>query len=820
MSPSMKSANLVGMGSRVLEVERLLAMDTLDDTRIIGLWGMGGVGKTTLAKACYERITSSNKGIKHLFVPNINENCETHQSVEEIVRKLYSKLLSENNIDREDLDINYRLGRLSHLRVFIVLDNVETLHQLEQLALGHVFNINKVFAVGSRILVTTRNRKVLQNAMAKIYNVECLNDEESIRLFSLHAFKPDFPQDNWTDKSRLATLYCKGNPLALKILGGALFGEDMHYWKSFLSGLRQTGKLEIHDILRKSYDKLGEVEKRIFLDVACLLQRVSRSRLIEYMETMYPSSYANVKDLIDRSLLTCVSSENEEKIVVVHELLKEMAWNIVNEEPKLGKRSRNLVVIPNISNSLNLEELILHGCERLVEVPSYVQQLTKLITLDLSGCRNLKRLPLKLDSKFLKHVTMFSCRKVTHCPEIISRELVLFNLLDTSLKELPNAIYNVKQDGELFVSCKNITKFPAITTSLKCFSLRDTSITEIDLHDYQHHHQTCSEILLPKFQNLQFVNNRQLKSLPKSILWNMVSHELFIEGSLLIETLPEISEPVSTGLTDLCISQCGSFKSLPSSIGNITSLKLLYLSEVGVKSLPSSIQELRELHSITLNECKSLETIPSSICKLLNLKDLYMNGCESIRYSPELPPNLVKLDLSGCKSLQALPSNTGQLLHLDQIHFKECPQLDKTGIVENFIDWATLSPVTQIGFFKYREVVCSRSELPDWLPYISKNLKEENCSVKVELPLPNDSDQPMVMKGIAFGLVFSADFYHSSLRLRCDCKVDNTIVAYWRSNFIDLCSGDNSSEVLLLVYYNKHSSRRMRAMESEEEEEE
>nr|AAK28808.1 resistance-like protein P3-A [Linum usitatissimum] len=938
MSPSINRNNLVAMGSRIFEVERLLAMDKLDDTCIIGLWEMGGVGKTTLAEACYDRVTSSNKGIKHLFVRNVNEICEKHHGVEKIVHKLYSKLLDENNIDREDLNIGYRRERLSRSRVFVVLDNVET---LEQLALGYVFNLSKVFAAGSRIIITTRNKKVLQNAMAKIYNVECLNDEESTRLFSLHAFKQDRPQDNWMGKSRLATSYCKGNPLALKILGGALYGEDIHYWRSFLTGLRQPGNLGIENILRRSYDKLGKEEKKIFMDVACLLYGMSRSRLIDYMATMYSSSYVRVKDLIDKSLLTCVSSKNEDKIEV-HDLLKEMAWNIVKEEPKLGKRSRlvdpddvhkllstsevknwstsivnlfkgivmviprrkrrkvtdmhekgydpleehrttegicldlsgtkemclkanafegmnsltflkfespeikyphyplknvktkihlpyyglnslpeglrwlqwdgypskslpakfypqhlvhliirgspirrcwegydqpqlvnlivldlrycaNLIAIPDISSSLNLEELLLCRCVSLVEVPFHVQYLTKLVTLDINYCKNLKRLPPKLDSKLLKHVRMKNL-EVTCCPEIDSRELEEFDLSGTSLGELPSAIYNVKQNGVLRLHGKNITKFPGITTILKRFKLSGTSIREIDLADYHQQHQTSDGLLLPKFHNLSLTGNRQLEVLPNSI-WNMISEELFICSSPLIESLPEISEPMST-LTSLHVFCCRSLTSIPTSISNLRSLISLCLVETGIKSLPSSIQELRQLFSIDLRDCKSLESIPNSIHKLSKLVTLSMSGCEIIISLPELPPNLKTLNVSGCKSLQALPSNTCKLLYLNTIHFDGCPQLDQAipgEFVANFLVHASLSPSYE------RQVRCSGSELPKWFSY--RSMEDEDCStVKVELPLANDSpDHPMI-KGIAFGCVFLRllllDEYGMSLRGR------------------------------------------------------
>ncbi|CAN1192032.1 Disease resistance-like protein DSC1 [Linum perenne] len=706
MSPSIKSANLVGMGSRILEVERLLDMDTLDDTRIIGLWGMSGVGKTTLAEACYKRIISSNKGIKHCFIGSISEKCGKWHGVEGIVNELYSRLLSENCIDRPDLDISYRRGRLTRLRVFIVLDDVETPSQLEQILLGDVImNPAELFARGSRIIVTTRDKRVLDYAKAMIYNVAGLNGIESIELFSLRAFRQHQPPHDWVDLSRLAASYCVGNPLALTILGGTLFGQDQHYWRSFLSELKLIQNLSVHDILRRSYDKIGAEEKKVFLDVACLLCEISRSQLIAYMATMYPSAYAKPQ------------------------LVNLMVLNL--------SYCRNLIAIPNISCSSNLEEFRLRECESLVEVPSHVQYLTNLITLDLSFCLNLKPLPPKLDSKLLKHVLMTNCLKVTRCPEINSRVL-------------------------------------------KKYGLSHTSIREMDLHDY-HHHQSSSDLVLPRFEELHLYGNSQLKSLPKSV-WNMVSDGLVIDGSPLIESLPDVLEPVN-GLSRLFISNCGGLKSLPSNFGNIKSLKRLYLLETGIRSLPSSIQELQQLTSIDLRCCKSLVSIPNSILKLSKLSSLFLKGCVSIRYFPELPPNLKDLNLSGFKSLQALPSNTVGPDSTCQTR-------------ANFLAHATLGSVHQCN------IVCSRSEIPDMFTYKSENPKgDEDCSVKVELPLLKDSDQPMI-KAIAFGVVIfpQPDYHHR--RMGCECEVGNTTVASWSFNIWVSGVNESLSKKLWLAFDN------------------
>ncbi|CAN1255557.1 Disease resistance protein RPS6 [Linum perenne] len=228
----------------------------------------------------------------------------------------------------------------------------------------------------------------------------------------------------------------------------------------------------------------------------------------------------------------------------------------------------NLITIPNISSSSNLEELVLSGCTSLVEVPSYVQYFTKLITIDFSYCPNLKHLPPKLDSKLLKHVRM-SYLNVTHCPEINSRELEELNLDKTSLLELPSAVYNVKQNGDLYLYGKNIINFPAITR-LRTLLLKHTSIRETDFSD-DDDHQTSSVLAQSRFRALYLHENSQLESMPNSIQKLSSLTKLIMVGCESIRSLPELPPNVCT----LELSGCKSLQALPSNTGNLMKLGIL-----------------------------------------------------------------------------------------------------------------------------------------------------------------------------------------------------------------------------------------------------
>ncbi|CAN1356413.1 Disease resistance-like protein DSC1 [Linum perenne] len=850
---------------------------------------------------------------------------------------MYSTLLSQNNLRLIDLDVDHRRERLSRLKVVVVLDNVDTTVQLEKLLLGEILDPAKLFGPGSVIIITSRNREVLYHAKARIYNVEAFDYSESLELFSLHAFRQRYPSDDLMHLSRLAVLYCKGNPLAIKVLGGALFDKKKEYWKSFFHGLEKISKPEIHDVLSTSYHALKGEEQSLFMDVACFTFDATKDRLIKYLATTYESAYSLVEDLINKSLLASVLSNNEgHEVIIVHDLLKEMAWNIVKAEPvpsrlqnpvdvcklfaiaaskKCGKtiqsldldilkarnelclgakafegmdslrllsiygganlvpdklrlvdgrldtlpnelrvlhwigfpskclpakfdpeklvklvlsHSRiercwegvqpnlvhlitldlshclNLRAIPNLSVCKQLENLLLKGCKRLVELPPCVQYLDKLVELDLSDCPNLKRLPPKLNSKFLEYFYMSNCPNVTFCPEINSSEgLQVLDLEETPVRELPSAIHKVKEGGTLRLCGKHISSFPRISTSLKLFRLCHSMITKMDVRDDD---CSSSELLLPKFDQLELVENYQLVSLSNSI-WDVVKYKLEVESPL-IESLPDISYPIND-LTDVQIINCWNLKSFPSGINHLRSVLSILFIGTSIKSLPSSIHLLDNLRHLILFGNFSLESIPDNIHQLAKLELLDLHICTKIRYLPQLlPPELKDLDLSRCKSLQALPTNIGKL-NLRRLEFDNCPQLDyklADKIAAYFHSRAMMSQLDVKSNVKY-----SGSELPQWC---SSNGSGANC--EIELPPPSANNE--LATGIAFGVVFSLDPTEVVLKMECDIVTECTTVATFSSSlfWIENESDVASSDYVYLWFDNKLSSETKKAMEDEE----
>jgi hypothetical protein len=196
------------------------------------------------------------------------------------------------------------------------------------------------FGGGSRIIITTRNKRLLIEhdvAEARIYEAKELNDDEALQLFCWKAFKEDHPPKDFVELSKKFLNYAKGLPLALEVLGSSLYCRNVYAWKSTLSKLKEIPDEEIHDKLQISFDGLSELEKKIFLDIACFFKGgVNKDHVEDILESFGYHPKIGIDNLINKSLITIKTTH-----LWMHDLLEEMGRKIVrceSEEP--GGRSR------------------------------------------------------------------------------------------------------------------------------------------------------------------------------------------------------------------------------------------------------------------------------------------------------------------------------------------------------------------------------------------------------------------------------------------------------------------------------------------------
>ncbi|KAK8577114.1 hypothetical protein V6N13_122109 [Hibiscus sabdariffa] len=317
---------LVGIGQKI----RILRLIEQEDSRVIGLWGPGGIGKTTLAEAVYNEI--SPKFDACYFLQNVREKIEK-QGMESLRNEFLSKLLNEKEIriDTPNIGSSFTQQRLKNKKVFVVLDDVDHSDQIIYMGIKH-------FGHGSKIILTSRDRKVHKHGGAdKIFVVNKLNENESLQLFSTFAFKLLNPTAEFRDLSYEFLKYAQGSPLALKVLGSQLHKMSRTDWESEVDMLKEYPQPEISKLLKRSFHGLDDLEKNIFLDIAIFFKGEPKEDVEAILSSCYKGAVRGISNLIDKCLLDIIPTQR----ISMHDVLEEMGKDIVLQEPKNpGKRRR------------------------------------------------------------------------------------------------------------------------------------------------------------------------------------------------------------------------------------------------------------------------------------------------------------------------------------------------------------------------------------------------------------------------------------------------------------------------------------------------
>ncbi len=242
----------------------------LEKVSIIGLVGMGGIGKTTLSKKIYHLIYKQYDKCSYLEDVKLRH-------LRDVQKQLLHDLCDKDK-DVNDDDLN-NIKRVTTLKkVLVVIDDVgttETLIALHDLLVNGEKEKNK-----SKIIVTCRNWQILENHVNEVgkVDVNLLEERQAKRLFMFHAYGVDKKmKPNFNVITNEIVKACGGLPLSIEVMGRFLNTKHcLQIWKEALWKLSAAEALGggrenevLWNKLKISYDDLEEEEKHMFLDIAC-----------------------------------------------------------------------------------------------------------------------------------------------------------------------------------------------------------------------------------------------------------------------------------------------------------------------------------------------------------------------------------------------------------------------------------------------------------------------------------------------------------------------------------------------------------------------
>ncbi|CAN1730831.1 Disease resistance protein L6 [Linum perenne] len=659
---------LVGIDFHVEEVMRLLSLDSHSASeKIVGIHGMGGLGKTTLAKAVYNKVSMQ---FDHCcFLENIRETLSKNDGELTLQNRIISEILPSDSKPARDVSDGIRIirERVRRYRLLIVLDDVDERFQFQ-----NIFGKLGDFSMDSRFLITTSLIRI--NEKDQFWMHDHVRDLGRAIVCEENNQNPYKRSRIWSNRDAINMLKSREGTDCVEVLRVDMKGED---FVLTVKEFKQFSRLRYLEVLNG----------RLAGNFKGILPCIRWLRL--YRCKSFPTGL-NLQKMAVLNLEDCSVRDDWS------------GWNEIKAASKLKAVNlslcRDLEQVPDLSNCRGLELLDFYGCQKMQG------------ELDIGNWENLR-------------VLAVNCTLITKLKGEIKllQNLRKINASHSGLVEMPAGISNMPDFTEMLPNglktlALSSSYIPALPSSLKTLDLslsRDlhtlpslsnlTTLTVLRLHCVGIHEiPGLGDLKL--LATLDIVSSSNLGNLDG--LENLVLlEELIVETCDRLKTLPSLAS--LTKLHKLQIKSCWALKEvhgvgeLRESLSHLDMRGRLTLT--GIDAL-HSIKKLETLSLMRQQSSKSsLKQFPH-LSSMKNLRELAIIYCVDLVKVAGLDTleSLEVLDMKGCKSISKLPDLSG-LVKLKEINFSGC---------------TLLTEVKGLGRLESLEVICmnfceSIQELPN-----------------------------------------------------------------------------------------------------------
>ncbi|CAD6255967.1 unnamed protein product [Miscanthus lutarioriparius] len=614
---------LIGRDGEKQEIIKLLSANTNnDEIVIVTICGLGGMGKSTLAKQVYN--DAQFKMYDHRIWVYVSKDFNLNKIGRSIISQLPSQGGPQNmgiqQVINQCLE-NLLLGK----KVLIVLDDLweEKMTELDKLRRMLQVKGSKV-----DVVVTTRKEQIARKlSTGEPYKLRPLEDDicwEIIKRSSRFELKPN--KENMEQIGLDIAKKCGGVPLAAQVVGSMLQKIDD------LSGWIEINSSDIWNISSEDNDVLPSL-------------KLSYERMPPQLRvcfsycSIFPKGHNIVGDDLAQQWIALDFTEQSK----AKEYIKQL----------LGMSFLHVSKLPSTSR----EQVVRYTMHDLVHDLARLTMDDKLIDFNAQQ-RNTR------GQKYCRYSLLKNYDQTIKLASILPSKIRALRFSDSGELHIQSGAFS-------FANCLRILDFSECSGILLPASIGKLKQLRC-LIAPRMQNESLPECIteLGKLQYLNINGSSQISALPESIGKLGCLKYLCLSGCSSISKLPESFGDLKC-MVHLDMSGCSGIRELEDWLGKLRNLQHLDLSGCSsVKAIPEPLCGLTQLQYLDLSSCECLDRLPEAIGSLMDLQYLNMSSCYQIRELPESLmklQNLLHLDLSWCTSMRYLGGVRGltTLQHLN-----------------------------------------------------------------------------------------------------------------------------------------------------------